>query len=138
MKNLFFILIAIITFSCSSISFIPNINDCTIPERTQQETELINDLFKHAQTDIQNECYNEITDRLFMLVKDCQITYEYYLFVLQEIIINLDNDKDYDLADVNEHLIDYILYEGSEYETIYDTDDTAVINNILTDKITTN
>jgi hypothetical protein len=116
MKKLFFILIAIITFSCSTVSFIPVINDCTIPERTEQETELLNDLSKHAVTDIQYECYDKITDRLFILVQDCQITYEYYLEVLLEIIINLDNDENYNLCDVDEHLMDYILFEGSDYE----------------------
>jgi hypothetical protein len=119
MKNIFFILIATITFSCSSTLNVPNIQDCTIPERTEQETELLNNLLKHAVTDIQCECYNELTNRLFMLVQDCQITYEYYIHVLEEIVINLDNidqfyDLDFDICSIQ--YMDYILFEGSDYE----------------------
>ena len=122
MKNLILVLTVILTVSCSTSKVLQS--DCIIPERNEFETSLLNELLQYATTDNQCLCYDLLTNKLFMLNEDCQISYEFYLEILDEIVRNLDTkidfiDDEYDICSVYNELMSYILHDSTNYEFLF-------------------
>ena len=112
------------TSSCKSTS--PSV--CIDATYEVNET-IIDELVCFVTTDMEAVYYDKIVEKLRMLVIDQQITPEFRLLVINDMVIaaygdTIDDDLllERPLEYIWKHFWNFILYEGSDYEFIYEKD----------------
>jgi len=77
------------------------------------ESRLISQLKWYSATN--DPYFDLLIEELHSLTAYKVISFEHYLIILNEIILHLRENEDLQLKDIYYNILDYILYEGSDY-----------------------